>query len=307
MSLNTAKATVTMNNLTAKFDNRVQAADVFYPEVSTIVPSVRKQEDYAMLGNSPAVREWLGDRVFEQLRGSEYFLKNRKWESSMEVAKDDIDDDVLSLYPPMIEDLADEATHHPDELLFETLLAGESEVGFDGQNFYDVDHQWGDSGVQSNDLTFTAGDPNNPTVAEFADAYEQARQAMLNFRRDNGKTYVRPTVKALTGLVLIVPIAMQLTANKALFQDITVTGESNIILDQPRIITSGFLTDPTKFYLFKIDTPLKPFIFQARSPLSRATKGIDDLETQLIKFMTQARYSIGYLAWWNTVLTTFTA
>ena len=306
MSLNTAKQTVVLNKLTAKFDNRVQAAEVFYPEIATIMPSERKQEDYAMLGNSPAIREWLGDRKFKQLRSSEYFLVNRKWESSLEIAKDDISDDTLSLYPPMIEDLADEATHHPDELVFETLLAGESSVGFDGQNFYDTDHEWGDSGVQSNDLTASAVDPNDVTVAEFADAYEQARQAMLNFKRDNGKTYVRPTVKALTGLVLIVPIELQLTANKALFQDILATGESNIILDQPRIITSGFLTDQKKFYLFKVDTTLKPFIFQAREPLSRGTKGVGDLETQLIKFMTQARYSVGYLAWWNTVLTLFT-
>jgi len=305
MGLNTAKETVIMNNLTSKFDNRVRAAELFYPEVSTIMDSDRRQEDYGMLGNSPAVREWLGDRKFKELRSSDYFLKNKKWESSLKVAKDDISDDNLAMYPPMIKDLADEATHHPDELLFDTLLAGESSVGFDGQNFYDTDHEWGDSGVQSNDLTFNAVDPDDVTVAEFADAYEIMRQAFLTFKRDNGKTYVRPTVKPLTGLMLLVPIELQLTATKAVTQEITDTGESNIILDLPRILTSGFLTNQRKFYLFNLDSLLMPFIFQARESLSRGTKGIGDLETQEIKFMTQARYNVGYLAWWNTVLTLF--
>jgi phage major head subunit gpT-like protein len=307
MSLDTLKAVAVMNSLTATFDNRVGASEPFYPEITTERKSTRKGEDYGYPGNVPGVREWIGDRKFKELRAAKFAIENRHWESSLAVKKTDIEDDNMGMYPPLMEELADEATYHPDELVFETLLAGESEPCFDGQSYFDVDHQWGDSGSQSNDLTYeAAADPALPTVAEFAAAYEQARQAMIGFKRDNGKTFIRPTVKNLTGLLLLVPVELQLIANKALFQEVNSGGESNMVLDAPTIITSGFLTDATKFYLFKLDMPLKPLVFQARAPLSRATKGLDDIETKIVKFMTEARYSVGYLAWWTAVLTTFT-
>jgi hypothetical protein len=47
-------------------------------------------------------------------------------------------------------------------------------------------------------------------------------------------------------------------------------------------------------------------VFQKREPISRQPKGADDIEKKDIKFMTQARYNVGYLAWWNAVLYTFT-
>jgi hypothetical protein len=33
---------------------------------------------------------------------------------------------------------------------------------------------------------------------------------------------------------------------------------------------------------------------------------LNDIETKDVKFMTEARYNVGYLAWWTAVLTTFT-
>jgi phage major head subunit gpT-like protein len=50
---------------------------------------------------------------------------------------------------------------------------------------------------------------------------------------------------------------------------------------------------------------LRPFVFQARRPLARQMKGMDDREFKNVKFMTDARYNLGYLAWWNAVLTEF--
>ena len=71
-------------------------------------------------------------------------------------------------------------------------------------------------------------------------------------------------------------------------------------------VVSGGLTDATKFYLLNLSQPLKPFVFQARRPLQRQMKGMDDREFKDVKFMTDARYNLGYLAWWNAVLTTWT-
>ena len=43
-----------------------------------------------------------------------------------------------------------------------------------------------------------------------------------------------------------------------------------------------------------------------REPLTRMMKDIDDLETKDVKFMTEARYNVGYFAWWTSILCTLT-
>ena len=37
------------------------------------------------------------------------------------------------------------------------------------------------------------------------------------------------------------------------------------------------LTDTSKMYLFNLEGALKPFVFQAREPLTRGMKGLEDL------------------------------
>lgn len=305
MSLNTARTVATLRGLTAKFDLAVSNAAPFYPEVCTAVPSVGADEKYGFLGAMPGMREWLGDREFQSLRGADYTLANKEWESSLAIEKNDMDDDRLNMYGPVIDQLGQESAHHPDELLLSLIAAGETSGSFDGQYFFDTDHTWGDSGTQSNDLTSVAATGTAPTEAEFRTAYHAARKAMLQYKNDKGKLFIRPTVRPLLNLLLAVHPDMEEVANLAINKQLVNAGETNIVLDKPRIVTLGG-SDASKFYLFNLGQALKPFVFQARRPLARQMKGMDDREFKDVKFMTDARYNMGYLAWWNAVLTTFT-
>ena len=307
MSLDTSRAVATLLGLTAKFDAGVAAAKPIYPEICTIFQSTGADEAYGPLGAMPGVREWLGDREFNTIRAGTFTISNREWENSLEILKNDIDDDRLGVYGPLLENMGMEAAHHPDELVIETLVAGESTACFDGQYFYDTDHSWGDSGTQSNDLTYNASDHTAVTETEFRAAYHQARAAMLNFKRDNGKAFIRPTVRPLPNLLLMVPTTLEKVAHEAINKPLVNGGESAIVLDQPRIVTlpDSYLSSGVKFYLHNLSSPLRPFVFQARRPLARQMKGMDDREFKGVKFMTDARYNVGYFAWWNSVLTTF--
>jgi phage major head subunit gpT-like protein len=305
MSLDTARAITNLRSLTQKFDQGAESASPFYPSIATVVNSGGADEEYGGLGSVPGVREWLGDRQFNTLRAGKFTIENRKWESSIQIEKDDIDDARLVKYGPVLEQLGVEAMHHPDELMFELLVAGESGLCFDGQAFFDTDHVWGESGTQSNDLTYAAATGTVPTAAEFRLAYHQARTAMFGFKRDNGKYFHRPTLAPMSDLLLLVSPAEELTAVEALTKDLTGGGDTNIILDRPKIVAVPYLA-AGKFYLLKTGGSLKPLIFQARQPLSRQMKGMEDREFKDVKFMVDARYNCGYLAWWNAVLTTWT-
>ena len=305
MALDTAKATVTLRTLTKKFDERVKASTPFYPQLCTIVDSDGADEAYGILGDMPGVREWLGDRQFKELRAGTFTIANKLWEDSLLIKKTDIADDRMKMYGPLMEDLGIEAAYHPDELFFTAMVNGESELCFDGQYFFDTDHSWGDSGSQSNDLTQAAATSTVPTAAEFRTAFHAARAALLKFKNDQGKLLNRPVSTGLTNLLCIVNPDFEVIAKEALTATI-LSNNSNVVVDAPRIVSSAYLTDTSKMYLFNLDGALKPFVFQQREALSRQTKGLEDIETKDVKFMTQARYNLGYLAWWKGVLTTFT-
>ncbi len=305
MALDTAKATVTLRTLTKKFDNRLQSTTPLYPSVCTVVPSDGYDEAYGMLGNMPGMREWLGDRKFQELRAANFTIANKHWESSLLIKKTDIADDRMAMYGPLMEQLAIEAAFHPDELFFQALVAGETTACFDGQYFFDTDHSWGDSGTQDNDLTYAAATATTPTAAEFRAAFHQARTKLLQYKNDQGKFLNRPTVGKMSDLLLLVPPEQELAAFEGLTAPV-LSNNSNVVLDMPKIVVCPQLTDTTKFYLFNMGGVLRPMVFQAREALSRQMKGLDDSETKDVKFMTEARYNVGYLAWWTAVLTTWT-
>lgn len=305
MALDTARTITNLRGLTQRFDVGVESASPFYPTIATTVRSDGADEEYGGLGSVPGIREWLGDRQFHTLRGAKFEIENKSWESSVQIQKDDIADARLVKYGPILEELGVEAMHHPDELMFDLLINGETGLSFDGQAFFDTDHVWGESGTNNNDLTGAIVAEATPTEAEFRSAFHTARTAMLGFRRDNGKLYHRPTIGPLSDLLLLVPPHYELAAVQALNKTLVDGGETNIVLDTPRIVAVSYLTE-NKFYLLRTSQRLKPFIFQARQPLQRQMKGMNDREWKDVKFMTDARYNAGYLAWWNAVVFTFT-
>lgn len=305
MALDTARTITSLRALSQTFKDAADSVQPFYPEIATIVQSDGRSEAYGGLGSVPGMREWIGDRQFHTLRAAQFEILNRKWESSVQIEKDDIDDAQLLKYGNVLAELGEEAAHHPDELMFELLIGGESGTALDGQFFFDTDHVWGDSGTQSNDLTSAAATGTTPTEAEIRTAYAAARAAMLGFKKDNGKLYHRPTIRPINDFLLIVPAGHQQLFVRALTAELIDNGATNVVLDVPKILATPYIT-ADKFYLLRTGRRLKPFIFQQRQPLKRQMKGMDDNEFKDVKFMVDARYNAGYLAWWNAVLTTWT-
>lgn len=312
MALTTAALATASRLITATFDRGIRAASPLYPSFANVVPSEGAEEKYGWLGSMPGVREWFGDRIFNQLRAADYELKNKHWESSLLVSKNDVADARLLKYTGngmLVDQLAAEASYHPDELMFSTMVLGETTgLAFDGQLFYDTDHAWGDSGTQNNDLTFAAATGTVPTVDEFRLAYNAAYAAMIAFKGDNGKPLYRPRAgeEIARPLVQVTPTLYPTAAQALQAGRFDSDGNPVFIMGNPIVQVVPYLTDATKFYVHDVSGAMKPFVFQEREPLSRQVKGADDLETKDLKLMTEARYNAGYLAWWKSVLTTFT-
>lgn len=304
MPIATASAQVKRRDLTATFNRAVRAAVPFFPRICNVSPSNGFDEAYGWFGAMPAVREWLGDRIFNEMNAASVTVVNKDWENSLLIKRNDFEDDRLAQYGVPLQLLGTEAAFHPDLLVFDLFINGETGLAFDGQPFFDTAHVWGDSGAQSNDITAPAVDPTDPTADEFRDAYHAARRQLLRFRNDKGNLINRPTLGEIEPSLLFIPPEQEVAAN-ALAAGLVGGGNTNVVLGSPSLNTINYFTDPTKFYLTWLSGPIRPFIFQNRQPLRTEMKGMDDLEQKDLKFMTDARYEAAYAAWWTTVLVTF--
>lgn len=117
--------------------------------VATLVPSTTAANTYGWLRDFPRLREWLGDRVVKSISEGDYTIRNRSFEATVGVNRDNIEDDALGIYGPMMQELGRSAAEFPDELVFALLQAGFVTACWDGQNFFDAEHPVG-RGVVSN-------------------------------------------------------------------------------------------------------------------------------------------------------------
>lgn len=125
---------------TKLYMNSLLAQNPSYKRVAMEVTSTGKEQKYGWLGMSTRFREWLGDRTLQNLKEHDYSIKNKSFENTVIVSKDDIEDDNLGVYSPLFQQLGWDASMHPDELVYALLLAGFSSLCYDGQYFFDVDH-----------------------------------------------------------------------------------------------------------------------------------------------------------------------
>ncbi|SDA39184.1 Mu-like prophage major head subunit gpT family protein [Mesorhizobium qingshengii] len=108
--------------------------------VAMKVNSTNKSERYGWLQNIPGIREWIGDRLVQNLGEYDYEIKNRPFEQTIGVDRDDIEDDSLGTYGPLFQMMGDNVALFPDTLVWPLLKAGFTTSCFDGQYFFDTDH-----------------------------------------------------------------------------------------------------------------------------------------------------------------------
>lgn len=122
------------------YQNALAQAPSQWARVATEVTSTNAEERYGWLGNLPDFREWLGDRVMNSLSASDFTIKNKPFELSYELDRDDIEDDKFGLLSPAVQMAGYRAATHPDTLLFALLTNGFTSLCYDGQYFFDTDH-----------------------------------------------------------------------------------------------------------------------------------------------------------------------
>jgi phage major head subunit gpT-like protein len=155
--INAANLRTIQTAFNAAFRGAYTLAKPHWQEIATLVPSTAGTEEYGWLGMTTKYREWLGERVYQNLKAHGYTIKNKTFESTVAVPREAIDDDQYGIYTPLMAQMGQDAALHPDELIFGALLAGLTTPCFDGQYFFDTDHPVGLQGAEASVSNYGGG------------------------------------------------------------------------------------------------------------------------------------------------------
>ena len=140
MILNAANFRSLYTGFSTAFQTGFAGVKPSYGRISMTVPSTTRTNEYGWLNNMPRVREWIGERVVQNLSASGYAIRNRSFELTVGVDRDDLEDDNIGIYAPMFTELGRSAAAFPDELVWPLLSGGFATPCYDGQYFFDTDH-----------------------------------------------------------------------------------------------------------------------------------------------------------------------
>ncbi|WP_420585828.1 Mu-like prophage major head subunit gpT family protein [Ruegeria sp.] len=115
-------------------------AQSMYEQVAMTTMSTTASNLYPWLGKLPSMREWLGERVAQNLTEHSFEIRNRDFELTVGVDRNAIEDDQYGVYMPQFAHMGEASAAHPDELVWPLLKAGHSTKCYDGKNFFAEDH-----------------------------------------------------------------------------------------------------------------------------------------------------------------------
>ena len=141
------------------------------------------EEEYGWLGQWPSLREWVGERVMRGIAEHGYVVKNRKFESTIRVKRDNIEDDHYGVYSPLFNEMGRAAAAHPCELVYATLKAGFENTCYDGQYFFDTDHP-----IQGASVSNDGGGSGTPWF--LLDCSRMIKPVLFQRRRDYHMQYM---------------------------------------------------------------------------------------------------------------------
>lgn len=244
----------------------------FYKQIATESPSEGRETHYAWMGRMPALRKWIGERKLNNLQARGYVIVNDKFEDTISVPRENIEDDQIGVFQLNSDGLGRAAKVWPDQIMATLIEAGTTQLGFDGQPFFTnahpIDMDNSASSTYQNNFA-NSGTGGSAAFALSATNYATMRAAMMNYvGEDNVKL-------GIVGDVLMVPPQLEATARQILHADfVAPTGgfgmnaaqaQSNVFKGSADLLVNPFLTQADAWYLLCTKRAIKPFVWQLRS------------------------------------------
>lgn len=286
-------------------------------DLSMLFNSDQGSEEYKWLGQTPAMREWVGGRHAKGFNENGLTIANKHYEGTLEVDVADMRRDKTGQIMVRVDELAQRTNSHWASLLSTLTINGESNVCYDGQFFFDTDHSEGNSGTQSNDIASDIsaipaavhGSTTDPSPQEMSGSIFAGIQQILSFVDDQGE----PMNENANQFLVQVPISLMKAAMSAVSDATFGGGETNTLNATGfsiRVAPNARLSSWTdKFAVYRTDGFVKPFIRQQETDVMlKAVAEGSELEFTEDKhhYGVDAWRNVGYGYWQHGCLVTLT-
>jgi uncharacterized OsmC-like protein len=286
--------------------------------VSNLFNSDQASETYPFLGQSPAMREWVGGRQAKGLAANSLIITNKHYESTLEIALRDMRRDKTGQIEARVNEFADRSMTHWASLLSTLIINGTSAACYDGQYYFDTDHSEGSSGTQDNDIGVDIsalpgavhGVVTAPSVEEMQQAILKGIAQILSFKDDRGE----PMNENAQRFMALVPASLYLTAvaacsvlaNAAMANNMNPNSVAGLTVD---VQMNPRLTWTDSFAVFRTDSPIKGMIRQSET--DGAVKVKDEtseyaFDNDAIQIGIDAWRNVGYGYWQRACYVTMT-
>jgi phage major head subunit gpT-like protein len=257
-----------------RFQGAMTRTQSYWDRLATEVPSSTRENHYGWIGRLPKIREWLGERIVNNLSSREYTLKNRQFEETLGLKREDILDDQLGLFNMSLDMLGMQAKLWPDSLIVDLLQNGHTATApyaaFDGQPFFSASHPVDVDDSSKGTYSNYSSTGMALTSANFNTVYN----TMVGYLGEDGQPL------GVVPDLLIVPPQLKLAALQILNATFTApaaaagqnaasTVQTNMLQGWADHIAHPYLANQaTTWYLASTQFPIRPFIWQLREPIS---------------------------------------
>ncbi len=287
--------------------------------VSNYFASDQASEEYAWLGMSPAMREWVGGRNAKGFRESSLTIINKHYEATLEILVKDLRRDKSGQALVRIAEMARRTNAHWTGLLSTLIAAGETGVCYDAQYFFDTDHSEGDSGTQDNDITVdisampaaTTGTTTAPSVEEMQFTIMKGIEAILGFKDDQGE----PMNEDANAFLVMVPMSLMHIALQAVATPMQVGSAQSALSEMKRDFSIRVVANPRftswtdRFPIFRTDSQIKSLIRQEEVAVQLKVKGYGsefEFDNDAHQYGVDTWRNVAYGYWQNSCLVTMT-
>lgn len=262
----------TLRDLRTAIDTRYNQAyasvQMLSGAMTTNVSSSTRSQHFPVHSKLAKLRKWEGTRVVSGGKSYDYILTNEKYELTLGIPREDIEDDNIGYIQFAVDDIGQQMRLWQDDLVFAAMLAGGSETSYDGVSFFSDSHSLGGNTV---DNLFAS-------TALTADNVAAVRQHMQEYVGEDGRS-----LQVIPDLI-VVPPALEYKARKILEAGTLLSTEStsfaavdNVLKGAAKVLVVPQLSaaaggSDTTWYALDTRRAMKPFIFQTRVPPTIVSK-----------------------------------
>ncbi len=239
-----------------------------YEKFTSVIPSSSAANLYAWMDFFPNMRQWVGERVVQNMLARNMLVANLDYELTVEIPRNTIIDDQYGIYSQRMQMMGRSVALWPQIQIMKAIAAAGTAAynTYDGVPFFSAAHPVDASATggatQSNLYSLAL------TPANFATVLSSAKSLLGRDGNPLG-------VFAQQQLVLMVPPALEKAARDLVSANFlsptsawgvsnTTGASSNTFYGAAEVLVNPYITSSTAWYLFDCSMPMKPFIWQLR-------------------------------------------